>query len=154
MVTRSYRHTQHSSLLPLVMSITGVGTLLLIVLPATRPIELGVRLTVAVAAVVMIVSGLVFSTLTIAIDDERLSWRFGLGLFRKSVPLAEVVSAEPVRTTWIEGWGIHLTWRGWLYNVAGHNAVRVVLRSGNSFLLGTDEPMKLAEALTTVKRDT
>jgi hypothetical protein len=129
------------------MSIAGVGTLLLMVLPATRPVELGVRLTVAVAAVAMIVSGLVFSTLTIAIDDERLSWHFGLGLFSKSVPLSEIVSAEPVRTTWIEGWGIHLTWRGWLYNVAGHNAVRFVLRSGKSFLLGTDEPAALVQAV-------
>ena len=59
----------------------------------------------------------------------------------------EIVSAEPVATTWLDGWGIHLTARGWLYNVRGRDAVLVTLRGGKSFLLGTDEPALLAAAL-------
>jgi hypothetical protein len=147
MKTDRYQHTQRSHLLLLLLSVAATVTLGSLALPVSRTIPLGPRLTIAAAALAMIASGLVFSSLTITTDAEHLSWHFGAGLFRKSVPLAEVVSGEPVRTTWVDGWGIHLTWRGWLYNVAGHNAVRVSLRSGKQFLLGTDEPAALAQAL-------
>jgi hypothetical protein len=147
MKTDRYQHTQRSHLLLLLLSVAAAVTLGSLALPVSRTIPLGPRLTIVAAALAMIASGLVFSSLTITTDAEQLSWHFGAGLFRKSVPLAEVVSAEPVRTTWVDGWGIHLTWRGWLYNVAGHNAVRVSLRSGKQFLLGTDEPAALAQAL-------
>jgi hypothetical protein len=147
-----YVHTQRSHLLLLVLSAAAAVTLASLAFPSARTIPLGARLTIVAAALAMVVSGLVFSSLTITTDAEQLSWHFGAGLFRKSVPLAEVVSAEPVRTTWVDGWGIHLTWRGWLYNVAGHNAVRVSLRSGRQFLLGTDEPAALVEAIRNATR--
>jgi hypothetical protein len=142
-----YVHTQRSLLLLLVLGTAGAGTLASLGLPHARPIPPGARLTIVAAAVAMIVSGLVFTTLTIVVDGELLTWHFGAGLARKSVPLTEIVSAEPVTTTWVDGWGIHFTARGWLYNVAGRDAVLVTLREGKRFLLGTDEPAALAAVL-------
>ena len=143
----AYAHTQRSPLLLLLLVVAAAGTLASLAFPAARAIPFGARLTIIVAAVAMVLSGLVFTTLTITVDGDQLSWHFGAGLVRKSVALAEIVSAEPVRTTWVDGWGIHLTARGWLYNVSGRDAVLVTLREGKRFLLGTDEPAVLAAAL-------
>jgi len=87
-----------------------------------------------------------FHSLTIEITDRELRWRFGPGLIRKSVPLAEIVSAAPVRTGL--SWGIHWSPRtGWLYNVSGFDAVAVTLRNGKRFTLGTDESQTLVARL-------
>jgi hypothetical protein len=96
---------------------------------------------------ILLLSAILFSSLTIEIADGRLAWRFGPGLIHKSVSLAELSSVEPVRIRWWNGWGIHLTGNGWLYNVSGMEAVKVSLKSGKTFMLGTDEPQQLAEAL-------
>jgi hypothetical protein len=133
----SYRHTQR-------------GTLILAV-------TLGLAMVFAVFAMTLVkplwmTSGILlattwlFSSLTIEITERELRWRFGPGLIRKTVPLAEITSAEPVRTGL--SWGIHWSPRlGWLYNVSGWDAVLVTLRSGKKFTLGTDEPHILAARL-------
>jgi hypothetical protein len=88
-----------------------------------------------------------FRSLTVEISDSELTWYFGSGFLKKSVPLADVVSAEPIRTTFLNGWGIHYTPHGWLYNVSGYGAVAITLKSGKRFCLGTDEPETLADQL-------
>lgn len=85
--------------------------------------------------------------MTIGISDSELAWHFGSGFLRKSVSLSEVVSAEPIRISFMNGWGIHYTSQGWLYNVSGFDAVLIKLRNGKQFCLGTDEPEKLANEL-------
>ena len=50
---------------------------------------------------------------------------FGPGIVRKQLALSEIVSAEMTKSTILEGWGIHYTKRGWLYNVSGRGAVIV-----------------------------
>jgi hypothetical protein len=83
----------------------------------------------------------------VEVTDEHLRWRLGPGLIRKQVLLADIDHAEVTRTKVIEGWGIHLTSRGWLYNVSGFQAVAIRLKTGKQFLLGSDEPEKLVMAL-------
>ena len=98
---------------------------------------------------ILLVCAWLFHSLTIEISDRGLRWRFGPGLIRKSVPLAEIVSAEPVRNG--PSWGIHWSPRlGWLYNVSGFDAVLITLRNGNKFALGTDEPQALAARVAEV----
>ena len=88
-----------------------------------------------------------FYKLTIRIDDPTLLASFGIGLIKRKVPLAEIVRCEPIRIRWWYGWGIHLTQYGWLYNVAGWDAVAITLRDGRKFALGTDDPHGLADAI-------
>ena len=87
-----------------------------------------------------------FHSLTIEIGPRELRWRFGPGLIHKVVQLDEIISATPQQTG--PSWGIHWSPRlGWLYNVAGYDAVLITLRSGKKFALGTDEPQVLTEAI-------
>ena len=61
-----------------------------------------------------------------------------------STPLADITCVEVVSVPWWYGRGIHLTARGWIYNVGGNRAVEITLKSGRRFMLGTDEPELLA----------
>jgi hypothetical protein len=88
-----------------------------------------------------------FSRLTITIDGEKLRAAFGPGIVYKTIRLAEIASCEPVRIKWWEGWGIHLSRFGWLYNVSGWHAVAIRLRNGKRLALGTDQPNELSEAI-------
>lgn len=99
------------------------------------------------AAVVLVGCAYVFSSLTVQVTDERLRWHFGAGFFRREIPLAAILSAEPTRTGWLDGWGIHRGRRGMLYNVSGFQALALTLRDGRRILLGTDEPERLQQAL-------
>ena len=88
-----------------------------------------------------------FGSLTVTVAHGELRWRFGPGWIRFRVPLAEIRNARAIRTTWADGWGIHGTQFGTLYNVAGFAAVAMELRGGRRLALGTDEPDQLLGAL-------
>lgn len=92
---------------------------------------------------------LLFGTLTVDVDRERVRAVFGVGLIRKTVPLADVAAFQPVRNPWIAGWGIRAIRGGMLWNVSGLDAVELVLRDGRFFRIGTDEPDALVRALET-----
>ena len=142
-----YQHTQSGMAIRWAM-LAGVALTLglAFLLPSAgnaRPAQ-GIALFIAALLLAVMV---VFGSLTISVADRHLSWSFGPGAFRKTVPLADIVEATPVRTTFIEGWGIHFTRRGWLYNVSGSEAVWIRLASGKQFVLGTDEPAELVAAI-------
>lgn len=88
-----------------------------------------------------------FASMTIEISEGELRWRFGPGLIRKRVPLSQVEKVRPVVTSMADGWGIHLTKFGWLYNVAGFTAVAIQMQNGQQFALGTDDVAGLITAV-------
>ncbi len=96
---------------------------------------------------VVIVVLLLFITLTVKIDDGCLVWSFGPGLIRKRVRLADIASCEVVRNPWYYGVGIHRTPQGWLYNVWGRASVRIKLKNGKSFGIGSDRAEELCAAI-------
>jgi len=100
-----------------------------------------------VGTIVEFVVAFLFRSMTIEISDAELKWYFGSGFPLKRVPIGEVASAEAVRTSFWNGWGVHYTPRGWLYNVSGFGAVCVTLRNGKRFCLGSDEPEALVREL-------
>ena len=136
-----YQHTQR-------------GTLILVVTLGSAALFIGLAFTIApiqsvwLAVPILGICAWLFSSLTIEITDRELRWRFGPGVIRKRVPLAEIAVVAPVKTNWLEGWGIHWSRFGWLYNVSGFDAVAITLRSGKRFALGTDEPQALVARLT------
>jgi len=103
-----------------------------------------------ITSAVLLLVPFLFWKLTIRIDQETLLASFGIGLIRKKVPVANIVACEPIRIRWWWGWGIHLTPYGWLYNVAGFDAVVITLRNGRRFCLGTDQPNELVAAIRRV----
>ena len=138
-----YEHTQRGTALIALLGISIVtSSLLLVVVPREEG-----RATVVLVILLLVATAIAFSSLTIRVGEGRLSWRFGPGPIRKSVPLEEIVEAEPGRAPVWAGLGIHWTSQGWVYNVSGLDVVRVRLASGKQFLLGTDEPARLAAAI-------
>lgn len=113
----------------------------------TDGIGIGLMLLLGFAMATVVASGVVFSSLTTTVTREALSWHFGPGWPRWSIPLDEVAGVARVRPAWWWGWGIRWTPRGWLYNVSGLNAVIVHRRDGTSVMIGTDEPHELAVAV-------
>jgi len=103
--------------------------------------------------VMMGMVALLFHNLTVEIDATPLRFRFGVGLIRQRIPLAEVRAVEPVPNSWLYGWGIHRTPHGGLYHVSGREAVQIALASGQRFRLGTDQPRRRAQALQAARAD-
>jgi len=120
----------------------------LLVLPVLYALDPKAGPALLIAAPLLLLAFAAFDGLTIRIDGQALSWRFGhLGFPRGRVALTDIASAAVTRTTFREGWGIRRTRRGWLYNVSGYDAVLVTRRAGKTFLLGSDEARKLKSAL-------
>ncbi|MBN1124960.1 MAG: hypothetical protein JXA82_08130 [Sedimentisphaerales bacterium] len=93
-------------------------------------------------------------SLTVRVDDRQILVRFGGGVWRKRFDLLEIVSARPVRNHWLYGWGVHWGSFGWLYNIAGFDAVELTFRNGKHARIGTDEPDELTWAIQSqIKRN-
>jgi hypothetical protein len=105
------------------------------------------RLPMLIVAAVLFVSALLFATLTVRVDGEAISWRFGIGLLGRRIDLAEIRSFGAVKNPWYWGFGIRWYQGGKLYNVSGLSAVELALRSGERLRVGTDEPEALSAAL-------
>src|SRR5690606_1203315 len=90
---------------------------------------------------------LLFATLTVRVTEDAIAIAFGLGIVRKRFALADVQDARAVRNRWWYGWGIRRIPGGWLYNVAGLDAVELRLASGRTVRIGTDEPERLLAAI-------
>jgi hypothetical protein len=88
-----------------------------------------------------------FWRLVVEVDGRSVRATFGVGLIRKEVPLADVRRADVVRTRVWWGYGVHWTPSGWLYNVAGRDAVRLEMKEGRAVMIGTDEPEALKAAV-------
>ena len=137
----SYTHTQRGMVLLTVFALIAGG---LVLLGARNP---GFPPILGTTAVVLAVVASLFGSLTVAVSRERLSLRFGIGLIRKSFPIADIRSVEVVRNRWYYGWGIRYTPHGWLFNVSGLDAVEIALGNGRKYRVGTDEPQALLAAI-------
>jgi hypothetical protein len=112
----------------------------------------GLALAFYITIPVAIWAGLFMSRLKVWIDAEFVRVRFGCGTWWKKFPLNKIQSAAPVRNDWSMGWGIHYVGNGWLYNIAGMEAVELTFKNGKKARIGTDEPEKLAAAIQAVLR--
>jgi len=134
-----YRHRQ-----------TGGITLVVLLVPAIFCTILAWRSDawwMYLIALVLVLIGWLFSSLTIAVDDHDLVSWFGPGWWRYRVPLRSIGGVERTTSSALEGWGIRFTPRGMLYNVTGCDAVEIRLENGRRFRLGTDDPDGLIVAL-------
>ena len=143
-----YDHIQPAHLIRIALLLSVAAILITAAFVPETEDEMWIRHVVTGSLVAMfVILTALFWSLTISVTGEYLAWHFGIGLIRKRVPLAEIESCEPTRTSFWNGWGIHWSPRGWVYNVSGFGAVEVRLKSGKAFRLGTDEPEALADAI-------
>jgi hypothetical protein len=146
-----YRHTQRGWVV-LVVCVSLAAFLAAISLFQREPDR---RAPGLLSGVIPLLVMLLFHSLTVTVDDEWIQIRFGPGLTRKRIPLADVATCAPFTYPWWWGWGIRRVpteggWglvEGWLYNVSGLQAVEIRTRDGHRFGIGTDEPEALCQAI-------
>jgi hypothetical protein len=141
----AYQHTQSGWLVRIAFGLTA---LVFLVMASFQPLAGSApRGALVAGTLVATLLGLLWSRLTVRVDGDRLHWSFGPGWPRFSLPLGDIAAVEVTRTTFWQGWGIHRTRKGWLYNISGWDAVLITRRDGKQLLLGTDEPRRLKTAL-------
>ena len=144
----TYRHTQVG--IVIIGAVVGMAffTLLLLV-PAVGSLSF-------VAVAILAMTGAVlatFSSLTVEIEKNTLTCRFGVGLIRKSIPLSDVGECSAVVNPWFVGWGIRwIPGSYWVWNVSGFQAVELTMKDGRRFRIGTDEPEALVHAIGLSKK--
>jgi hypothetical protein len=102
-------------------------------------------------AVFLVVVGVTFQRLRTVVEDGVLSWSMSFGWPRNAIAIADVASVEIVPITIGTGIGIHLTQRGWTWNVALGNGVYVRRRDGSGVVIGTDDPNGLTAAIESAR---
>ena len=135
-----YEHTQvgYVIIVGIVAAMVGIGILL--AKTGNNWIAIGVLVLLAVVLVL-------FHSLTVVINEEELVVQFGHGAIRKRLRLNEIESVQAVRVPWYWGWGIRATPQGMVFRVSGFDAVHVKLSTGKEYLIGTDVPQELEEAI-------
>lgn len=139
-----YRHTQRAPLC-LLLYVLGVVFLAVGWILRNEPV---IQWIFPSAGLLMLVLAGSFHHLTVEDEGDRLSISFGpIPLFRRSIRYENIVSVEAGRTTILEGWGIHMSFRGgWVWNLWGRDCVVLRLRKG-ILRVGTGDADKLSEFL-------
>ena len=137
---KRYEHTQVGYFInvAIVAALVAIGIIL-----ATT----GVNWIAIAVLVVLAVALVLFPSLTVVIREEELLVQFGPGVIRKRFKLNEIESCQAVRNPWYYGWGIRSTPHGMLFRVSGFHAVQIKLVTGKEYLIGTDVPQELEEAI-------
>ena len=90
---------------------------------------------------------LLFFSLTIVIDEQKLRWYFGFGIISKDVELSQIAQTSAYKTKWYQGIGIRMLSDGWLYNASVGQAVKITLADGKNIYLGCKNVGALQQAL-------
>jgi hypothetical protein len=136
----TYRHTQPgTSVLLICLVCGGIGAAL-----AWRA---GQWPASVVLIVIMLAAGMLFSSLTVEVNDSELSWYFGPGVWTYRLPLASIQNVAVVRNHWWNGFGVRMAPGFRLYNVSGLDAVELRIGADDVRRIGTDDPQGLALAL-------
>jgi hypothetical protein len=142
----SYDHTQRAPMFLIVLA----PAILLIVAGLAGP-AIAVRpqlVPLSCLAAVFIFVALCFVNLRVRDEGDCLAIRFGpLPVFRRRIPYSQIVTAEPGRSSFLDGWGIH--WgpgRGWIYNLWGFDCV-VIRLANKTVRIGTDDADGLTKLL-------
>ena len=139
-----YRRTQTG---PMMLVISAIGLVGAVWLGVTQPLDNVANVLLELTFVVLVIVGLVAARLTVTVDARSVSTWFGWGWPRRTIALAEIVSAQRVSNSWWYGWGVRKVPGGWMFNTAGYGAVELRFASGAVFRIGTDEPDALLAAI-------
>lgn len=95
------------------------------------------------------------SVLNTRVDDKGISWSFAWGWPSGHIAFDRIERVERTQLNLVErsGAGLHWTiWHGWLWNVAGAEAVEIFLTGGGRVTIGTNDPQGLLEAIERFRR--
>ena len=138
----SYRHEQTGHVLAGVLAAVGLVFGYLAASPNTaRPLFISL-------AAIFLATALCFQRLNVVVDDRALRWSLTFGWPGGTIPLDDIASVQVIPVTFWMGIGIHITLRGWLWNVAVGEGVQIVRKSNRvPIVLGTNDCQGLMDAL-------
>lgn len=139
----SYRHTQTGTLVVAALGL-GIAVTAVILFAVQAAAE---RTLVGAVLGFLLLCLYLFRSLSVVVSAQDVEVSFGPGVFRKRLPVDDIIGARRVRNPWYFGWGIRLTPRGWMYNASGFDAVEVELKDNRAFRIGTDDPDHLLKAI-------
>lgn len=136
----NYSHTQRA---PLCLLLYANALLLFVISLSLQNQWLGQWFLPMIGGIVLLLAAS-FHYLKVEDEGEALSVRFGpLPLFRRTVPYRDIQSVEVVRSSLMDGWGIHWSSKGgWIWNLWGRDCVMLQLDRG-VLIIGTDRPQEL-----------
>ncbi len=144
----AYRHTQVGTVI-IVAVLCAASVALVILATASGPNSLLAFAVMAITGIVLAI----FSSLTVELEKNTLTCRFGVGLIRRNIPLSDIEQVRAVVNPWFVGWGIRwIPGSYWVWNVSGLRAVELVMKNGTRFRIGTDEPEALVHAIELEKK--
>lgn len=136
-----YKHTQLAWVIWAI--ITWIATFL-----AMAAVLIGNNIGVIGFALVLILVAVAFYGLTVEVDKEKqsISWWFGPGVAKKSVPFSDIAYVKPVRNSFRHGIGMRISNDGWVYSVSGFSAIEITLHDGMKYRIGTNDQSNLLAA--------
>ena len=135
---QSYRHKQTGTALLIIMLFAAC-----ILIISTYDMVRVMNISLAVLAV----ASILFSSLTVYVDEDAISWHFGIKFWHRSIKLNQIASAKIITTKWYYGLGIRLTPAGWLYTVSGNQAIELTKLNGERVAIGTNDASGLIAQL-------
>jgi hypothetical protein len=136
----TYKHTRVGYLLIVAL---GAGVVMIGNLAVVTKFSPGALCLLAF----MILCLVAFAGLTVQVNDQAITIRFGIGLIRKSFRLQDIQAYRAVKNPWYYGWGIHVIPGGWIFNVSGTEAIELQMKNGRKYRIGTDDVQGLASAV-------
>lgn len=136
----TYKHTQigYFLIVALGAALVMIGNLIVV-----TKFNLGAILLLVFMALCL----MIFATLTVEVDNQAITLRFGMGLIRKSFLLQDVRAYRAVKNPWYYAWGIHAIPGGWIFNVSGTEAIELQMKNGRIYRIGTDDVRGLTGAV-------
>ena len=83
--------------------------------------------------------------MVIEIDENQISFKFGIGLFKRTYQIYDLTSCSSVRSSLLNGFGIRKIANGWLYNISGLDAIELqFIDKKNVIRIGTNKPDEIS----------
>ena len=138
-----YRHTQYGILMGVVFLVTGalIVYVALAIIAESRWASAFIMISLYVLGVAS------FHSFTIEVSEEKLKFRFGIGIIQKSYFIEEIKSVKEVVNPWYYFWGVKSIPGGWFYAIAPGEAIEIILKNGKIVQLGTNQPKLLKKAI-------
>jgi hypothetical protein len=104
----------------------------------------------AAVNLIILITLVISHKLTITVNQDRISFKLGVGFIGRSYKIADIKSCKPVKNSLLYGVGIHIIPGGILYNVSGLQAIELQFKNRRQVLrIGTDKPEEICNLLQT-----
>lgn len=139
---QAYKHRQWGY-----VTFAGIPVLAVTILAINEWAQIIPPFAIGIIFGLLTIVAIIFSSMTIEVNESEVSWFFGPGVLKKQIPLEEIAGCRKVKNPIWMGFGIHAFGTGWIYNVSGLLGIEIELKGGSFIRLGTDQPNYLVQAI-------